>query len=188
MGAGISARKDEAGQQDGRQHDDEGELHGLQLRFGQRGDEQSQAERANHEQHGQRQQQHNIAADWHTEHVDHDADDDEQFDEADDRVRDEFSQQQASAPDRRDKQLFQCAEFPLPHDGEGSEKQRHELQDDADQPRYEEEGAFQIGVVEQSRTHIDGHTEIPTGVSSGSEVGRFSLRCAREMDMFTPSS
>ena len=175
----FAARKDEARQQHRRQHDHERELDGLDLALGDRRHQQAQPQRADHKQHGQRQQQCQAAVDRHAEDVDHHADHDQRLDEPDQRVGHEFSQQQAGSSDRRDEQLLERPQLPLADHGERRQEQGDQLQDDADQPGNEEVRAFQGRVVQQPRPHIDRQHRVAGGIASGSDLQRFFFLRAR---------
>src|SRR6266540_6043502 len=145
----------EARQIDGGQEGQEGELHGLGHRPRSGGHEDADAERAHHEDEGQRVEQEEAPADRHVEHEMRHQQRHGHLPVGDEQVRDDLPQQELPAPDRAHDQGLQRALLPLAHHrhGHGGDGGLHE--EGTDEPRNDEDGRQQVGIVPGADAHVE---------------------------------
>src|SRR3984893_18578469 len=116
------ARKNVAREKDARENGQKRELHGLGLRGGLAGDQDSQRECR--EQIGQREkaEQQNAAVDGHEEYEAHKEKNEAELEEADAQIGKQFPEKQAKRAHRRNEKLLESSTLLLADDREGREK------------------------------------------------------------------
>ena len=146
---------------------DEAGLEGEDLRVGDRGDEEAEAEGAEQVEEHRDQEVEVRAADLDPEQHPRRDQDDERREEGDAEVGDRLAEDELPGAQRRDAQLLHRPPLLLPHDREGGREDRGHHEQEADEPGDEELRRLGLRVEQDAGLEHEGGLRPPTRALQG---------------------